>query len=62
MATQNNREPSNPYIPTVGNDPAAELVQLVITFYRGHRSAFNSTQATNVGTAVTNILNGTNPV
>ena len=59
---QTNRDATNPYTPTKPNDCAAELVQMVIEFYRTHRSGFNSTEATNVGTAVTNILNGTNKV
>ena len=57
------REPQNPYVATNGsNDAGSELVQLVINYYRGHRSEFTPTMATNVGTAVTNILNGTNKV
>ena len=56
------KEACNPYIATKGNDPAEELVQKVIEFYRSHRGQFTATEATNVGTAVTNILNGTNKV
>ncbi len=56
------RDPLNPYTPTKGNDSSAELVQLIVEFYRSHRGQFSSTEATNIGTAVTNILNGTNKV
>lgn len=57
-----NREPQNQYAATMANDLAAELVQIVITFYRGHRGVFNSTQITNITAEITNILNGTHKV
>lgn len=55
------RDPQNPYTGTsnLANDPGTELVQWVINFYRTHRNQFSSTEATNIGTAVTSILNGT---
>ena len=59
MAT---RDPQNNYPPLKANDAGTELMDLIIQFYRGHRAAFNSTEATNIGTAVVNILNGTNKV
>lgn len=56
------RDPQNPYTTLRANDPGAELVQVVIDWYRSHRSTFTSTEATNIGAAITNILNGTNKV
>lgn len=56
------KDAMNNYTATKGNDAAQEVVQLVIDWYRGHRGQLTSTQATNVGTAVTNVLNGTNKV
>lgn len=53
------RDAQNPYMMIRPNDPGAEIVQLVIEYYRSHRNTFNSTEATNVGTTVTSILNGT---
>jgi hypothetical protein len=62
MSGQTSRDPSNPYPATKPNDPGEELVAKVIEYYRNHRGQFSSTEATNIGTAVTNILNGTNKV
>ena len=53
------RDPMNPYLATKGNDPAMQLVQLVIDWYRGHRNQINSTEADNVGTAIVAILKNT---
>lgn len=55
------RDPQNPYTGTSirANDPGSELIQWVINYYRGHRNEFSSTEATNIGSAVTSILNGT---
>ena len=53
------KEPSNPY---TGSAVASELVQIVLEFYKTHRNQFTATEATNIGTTVTNILNGTNKV
>ena len=52
------KDPANPYIAInkqAGNDPGQEIVQFVIDWYRGHRNLLSSTEATNIGTAVTNI-------
>lgn len=62
MSNSNTHDPQNPYTPTGANDPAAELVQLVINWYRGHRNLLTSTQQTNVITAITNVLSGSNKV
>lgn len=56
------RDPSNPYVQTKANDQAVELVQVVIDWYRSHRNQISASEATNVGAAITNILNGTNRV
>jgi len=56
------KDPMNVYTMARANDPGTELVQLVIDFYRNHRGTFTSTEATNIGTEVTNILNGTHKV
>lgn len=55
------RDPQNPYTGTNtrANDPGSELVQLVVDWYRSHRAVLSGTEATNIGTAVTSILNGT---
>lgn len=53
------KDPINPYPETKPNDPGTELIQHVIDFARTHRNQFTSTEATNIGTQVTNILNGT---
>ncbi len=55
------RDPQNPYTGTSSraNDAGGELIQRVIDWYRGHRNEFTSTEATNIGAAVTSILNGT---
>lgn len=55
----NTHDPQNPYSVTTSNDAGAELVDLVIKWYRGHRNGLNSTQQTNVINAVTSILNNT---
>lgn len=55
------RDPQNPYVGTNirANDSGTELIQKVIDWYRGHRNEFTSMEATNIGAAVTSILNGT---
>lgn len=55
------RDPQNPYTGTnsKANDAGTELIQIIVDWYRGHRNQLTSTEATNIGTAVTSILNGT---
>lgn len=60
--SQINKDPFNLYQPTKGNDQGVVVVQIVIDWYRGHRGQFSSTEATNIGNEITNILNGTHPV
>lgn len=62
MASQSTKDPLNNYASTRPNDPGVDLVQVVIDWYRGHRNTFSSTEATNIGTAITNVLNGTSKV
>lgn len=59
--SQHGGDAQNPYTGTSTrpNDPGSEVVQLVMDWARSHRNALTSTEATNVGTAVTSILNGT---
>lgn len=56
---QPTRDPQNPYSVTTSNDAGAELVDLVVSWYRSHRNLLNATQQTNVINAITSILNGT---
>lgn len=60
--SQLNKDPYNLYTPTKGNDQGVILIQMVIDWYRGHRGEFSGIEATNIGTEVTNILNGTHKV
>jgi len=53
------KDSQNPYAPTRANDPAMQLIQLVIDWARANRNVVTSTEATNIGTYVTSILNGT---
>ena len=54
------KDPQNPYSGGGGsNDKGAELVEIVIDWFRAHRNMLTSTQQTNVITAITGILNGT---
>lgn len=59
---QTTKDPFNQYPPLKANDQGTVLVQLVIDWYRGHRGEFTSTEATNIGTAIVNVLNGTTKV
>lgn len=59
---KNTRDGMNQYPPSKANDQGTELIELVINFYRGRRGQFTSTEATNIGTEVTAILNGSHPV
>ncbi len=59
---QTTKDPINPYPPLKGNDQGTVLVQLVIDWCRGHRGEFNSTEATNIGAAIVNVLNGTTKI
>jgi len=56
------KDPQNPYIVMTANDKGHDLVQLVVDWYRANRNVLTSTQQTNVITAITNVLNGTNKV
>lgn len=56
------KEAANVYTIARANDPGSELIQLVIEFYRARRNTFTSTEATNIGNEVTNILNGTHKI
>ncbi len=60
--TQTVKDPANQYPPTKANDQGTELIQIVIEFARSHRNTFTSTEATNIGTEVTAILNGSHKV
>ena len=53
------KDPLNPYTETLGNDPAYQLVQIVMEWYRTHRHQITATQTTNITTAITAILNET---
>lgn len=56
------KEASNQYTSTKANDAGADLVQIVIEYYRGRRGQFTNTEATNIGTEITAILNGSHKV
>ena len=62
MADNKTRDSYNQYPPTKANDYGTELVQIIIEFMRSHRNCFTSTEATNIGTEVTAILNGTHKI
>lgn len=51
-------DPQNPYSTVTTNDLGAEVVQLVINWYRGNRNSLSSAQQSAVITAVTGVLNG----
>jgi len=62
MSSDKTRDSYNQYPPTKANDYGTELVQIVIEFMRSHRNAFTSTEATNIGNEIINILNGTHKI
>lgn len=53
------QDPQNPYTAVTANDKGMELVNVVLSWYRGNRNSLNSSQQTAVITAITGILNGT---
>lgn len=57
------KEPANTYTPTRGNDAGAEVVQIVLEWFRGKNNvSFTSGEVTNITTAIQNILNRTSRI
>lgn len=53
------KDAQNPYATITTNDAAAELTQIVVDWYRGHRNLLTTGQQSAAITAITGVLNGT---
>lgn len=53
------QDSQNPYAAVGANDKGMELVNEVMSWYRGNRNVLSAAQQTAVITAITGILNGT---